>query len=88
MVVLVAFAGSAVVLVFADVEFAAEDGLDAFGLGRVEEVHRAVDVAVVGHGDGFLAESGDAVDEFINVAGAVEEGVFGVEMEVGEFGHG
>ena len=75
------------VLVLADVELAAQDGLDALGFGRVEEVHRAVDVAVVGHGDGFLAERGDAVDELVNVAGAVEEGVFSVQMEVGEFGH-
>ena len=56
--------------------------------GRVEEVHRTVDIAVVGHGDGLLAERGDAVDELVDVACAVEEGVFGVQMEVGEFGHG
>ena len=56
--------------------------------GGVEEVDGAVDVAVVGHGDGFLAEGGDAVDELVDVAGAVEEGVLGVQMEVGEFGHG
>ena len=87
-VVVVAFAGGAVVFVFGDVEFAAEDGLDAFGLGGFEEVDGAVDVAVVGHGDGFLAEGGDAVDEFVEVAGSVEEGVLGVEMEVGELGHG
>ena len=59
-----------------------------FCLGRIEEVHRPVDVAVVGHGDGLLAQRGDAVDELVDVAGAVEEGVFGVQMEVGEFGHG
>jgi hypothetical protein len=87
-VVFVAFAGGAVVLVLADIEFAAEDGLDAFVLGGFKEVDCAVDVAVVGHGDGFLAEGGDAVDELGDVAGAVEEGVFGVEMEVGELGHG
>ncbi len=72
----------------ADVEFAAEDRLDALGLGRIEEVDGAVDVAVVGHGDGLLAESGDAIDELVDVAGAVEEGVFGMKMKVGEFGHG
>jgi hypothetical protein len=46
--------------------------------GRVEEVHGAVDVAMVGHGDGLLAQRGDAVNEFLEVAGAVEEGVFGM----------
>ena len=59
-----------------------------FFFGSVEEVDCAVDVAMVGHGDGFLAEGGDAVDEFVEVAGSVEEGVLGVEMEVGELGHG
>ena len=86
-VVVVALRGGAMVLVLAHVELAAEDGLDALLLGGVEEVDGAVDVAVVGHGHGFLAEFGDAVDEFLDVAGAVEQGVFGVQMEVGEFGH-
>lgn len=70
----------------ADVELAAEDGLDALGFGGVEKVDCAVDVSVVGHGDGFLAERGDAVNELLDVASAVEEGVLGVQMEVGEFG--
>ena len=43
---------------------------------------------MVGHGDGLLAEGGDAVHELGKVACAVEEGVLGVQMEVGEFGHG
>jgi hypothetical protein len=86
-IVVVTFARGAVVLVFGDVELAAEDGLDAFFLGRFKEMDCAVDVAMVGHGDGLLAEGGDAVDEFGEVAGSVEEGVLGVEMEVGEFGH-
>ena len=71
-----------------DIKLAAKDRLDAFGFGRVEKVHRAVDIAVVGHGDGLLAEGGDAIDELVDIAGAVEEGVFGVQMEVGKFGHG
>ena len=87
-IVVVAFAGRAVVFVFRDVELAAEDRLDAFFLRGLEEVHGAVDVAVVGHGDGLLAQRGNAVNEFLDVAGSVEEGVLGVQMEVGEFGHG
>jgi len=43
---------------------------------------------VVGHGDRLLAQRSYAVDELVEVAGAVEEGLFGVQMEVGEFGHG
>jgi len=87
-IVIVAFAGGAVVFFLGDVEFAAEDGLDAGFFCGVKKVHGAIDIAVVGHGDGFLAEGGDAIDEFGKVAGSVEEGIFGVEMKVGEFGHG
>jgi len=86
-VVVVALGGGAVVLVFAHVELAAKDGFDSLGLGGVEEMDGAVDVAVVGHGDRGLAKFGDAVDEFLDVAGAVEKRVFGVQMEVREFGH-
>ena len=73
---------------FADVELATKNGFDAFLFGDIEEVHRAVDVAVVGHGDGALAERGHAVHELGKVASAIEEGVLGVQMEVGELGHG
>jgi hypothetical protein len=76
------------VLILAHIEFAPEDGPDALLLGRIEEMDRSVDVAVVRHGHGLLAEGGDAIDELLDVAGAIEEGVFGVEMKVGELGHG
>ena len=78
----------AMVLALRHVELAAENGADAALLGGVEEVDRAEDVAVVGHGHGLLAQGGDAVHELGEVACAVEEGVLGVQMEVGEFGHG
>ncbi len=87
-VVVVALGRSAMVLVLAHVEFAPEDRLDSLLFGRVEEMDRSVDVAVVGHGDGLLAERGDAIDELLDVAGTIEEGVFGVEVKVGELGHG
>ncbi len=76
------------VLVLAHVQFAAKDGLDSLLLGGVEKVNGAVNVAVVGHGDGLLAELGDAVDQLGDVAGPVEERVFGMQMKVGEFRHG
>ena len=44
------------VLVLADVEFAAEDRLDSLLLHSVEEVNRAIDVAVVSHGSGGLTD--------------------------------
>ena len=59
-----------------------------FFLGGIEKMHRAVDVAVVRHGHSLLAERGHAIDELGHVAGAVEEGIFGVQMQMSEFGHG
>ena len=88
MVVLVVFRGGAVVVVLADVELAAEDGLDALLLRGVEEVDGAVDVAVVGHGGGGLADVAEVGGEFVDIAGAIEEGVIGVEMKVGKLSHG
>ncbi len=88
MVVFVVFRGGAVVFLVADVELAAQDGFDAFGFGGFEEVDCAVDVAVVGDGYGFLADVVDVGYEFFDVAGAVEEGVVGVQMQVGKFSHG
>jgi hypothetical protein len=87
-VVVVALGGSAMVLVLAYVEFAPEDRLDALLFGRIEKMDRSVDVAVVGHGDGSLAEGGYAIDELLDVAGTIEERVFGMKMKVGELGHG
>ncbi len=48
-------------LFFADVELAAEDGLEALLVHGVEEVDRAVDVAVVGDGGGGLADFGEVL---------------------------
>src|SRR5262249_43146200 len=58
MVVGVAFRRGAMVILFADVKFAADDRLDA-RLGRlIHEFDRSVDVPVVGHGHGFLPDLG------------------------------
>ena len=77
----------AVILRLAHVKFAAQNGLDALGLGRLKKMHCAVDVAVVGHGHGLLPQRRHAVHKLINVASAVEQGILGVQMQMGEFGH-
>jgi hypothetical protein len=43
---------------------------------------------VVGHGDGLLTELGNAIYELFDVASAVEEGVFSMQMKMSKFGHG
>ena len=62
--------------------------MDAVFFGGVEEVDGSVDVAVIGDGDGFLADFRDALDELFDIAGAVEKGVVGVQVKVGKFRHG
>src|SRR5579862_2492976 len=87
MVVVVALRVGTMIFLLADVELAAEDGLDPLLLGGLEEVDGSVDVAVVGDGNGFLSDVGDALYELFYVAGAIEEGVVGVQVQMGEFRH-
>jgi hypothetical protein len=83
-VILVTFGRGAMVIVFADVELASEDGLDSLLLHSVEEVDCAVDVAMVGHGGSGLADFAEMTGEFVYVAGTIEERVVGMKMKVGE----
>jgi hypothetical protein len=71
---------------FGDVDFAADDGLDATSGGGVVEMGGGKEIAVVGDGDGGEAAAGGFLDEFGNFAGAVEEGEIGMEMKVDEAG--
>ena len=75
--------GAGLVALLRDVDFAADDGLDALCLGGVVELDRAEEIAVVGHGDGghFLF---DDVHELADFAGSVEQGIIGVAVEVDE----
>ncbi len=87
MVVGVAFWRSAldvVIVLLADVKLASDDGLDAFLLCRVDKMHGAKNIAVIGHGDGRHPELFHAMDELFDVAGAVKERVIGMEMQVDE----
>jgi hypothetical protein len=54
---------------------------------RIYEVHRAKDVAVVGHGHGGHAELMNAINKFLDIAGAVEQGIITVQMQVDKLGH-
>ena len=77
-----------VVVFLADVKLAADDRLDAGLVRRIHEMHRAEDVAVVGHGHGGHAQLLHPLDKLLDVAGAVEQGVVGMEVQVDELGHG
>ena len=58
------------------IHLAADDRLDSGGLGRLVKVDTAVHDAVVGDGNGGLAQLLDPVHEAVNPAGPVQEAVF------------
>ena len=88
MVVAVAFGRGAMVFLLADVELAAQDRLHARFFGGIDELDRAEDVAVVGHGDRGHVEFFDALDQAFDVASAIEHGVVGMQMKMNELGLG
>ena len=88
MVVGIAFGRRAVVIFFADVEFAADDGFHARLLSRVDKMDCAKDIAVVGHGHGRHAQLFHALAKLFDITGAVEQGVVRVQVQVDELGHG
>ena len=55
---------------------------------RIHEMHRAENVAVIGHGHGGHAEFLHALAELFDVTSAIEQGIVGVQMQVNELGHG
>jgi hypothetical protein len=59
-----------------DIGFHADYGLNARFLGFFLELPRAVEVTVVGNGEGWLLELERPCDQVIDPVGAVEEGVF------------
>ena len=81
--------GAGLVPLLRNVDFAADDGMDALALWRRCRTDRAEEIAVIGHGDGGHFLLGDHLHELIDFAGAVEQRVVGVVVEVNEwsFGH-
>jgi len=76
-------------VVAGDIDFAADDRVDAGGFGGVIEGDGAEEVAMIGHADGGHVLFGADLHELVDFAGSVEEGVVGVVVEVdeGEIGH-
>lgn len=54
----------------------------------MEKIECAEDVAVVRNGHGGHAELLDARHQLVYVAGAVQQGVIGMKVQVDEFRHG
>ena len=72
-----------------EIYLAADDRLDAVLSAGLVELHRAVHHAVIGETEGGLLELRGAGGERFDLAGAVEQGVLGVHMQMGagEVGH-
>ena len=64
------------------VGFQPDDGLDAGLSGGVVELDHTEHGAVVGDGDARHAHCVGAFDQFVDVAESVEQGVFGVDVEM------
>src|ERR1019366_3088020 len=87
MVVSVTVGGSArddVIVFLANVEFAANNRFDAGLVRCIHEMHGAKNIAVIGHGHRGHAKFLDPINEFLNVASAVEQRVIAVEMQMDE----
>jgi hypothetical protein len=67
-----------------EVDLAAEDGFDAGFVRRPVELDRPVHVAVVGQCEGGHLEFLGARDELVDLGRAIQEGVFGVGVQVDE----
>src|SRR5262249_21286464 len=70
-----------------NVGLAAEDRLDARGLGLLVEVDRAEHVAMVGDRNGFHALAEDLREQVGQPDGAIEQAVGGMQMQMRELGH-
>ena len=73
---------------FSQVYLAADQRLQAVRLRLEVEVDRAEEVAVVGEGQRLHAETRGAVHQPVDPAGAVQQAVVAVDMEVDEIGVG
>ena len=87
-IVFIALTWRAVVLFFGDIKLATKNWLDAFCLGRVEEVDRAIDIPVVRHRDRLLPQRRYPVHEFVDVASPIEQRVFRMQMQMRKLRHG
>jgi hypothetical protein len=87
-VVIIALRVGTVVFLLTHIQLAAENRLDALLLRSLKKMHSAVNISVVGDRDRGLADVLNALDELVDVAGAIEEREVGVEMQMCELSHG
>ena len=70
------------------IDLAADDGADALLFALLVEIDDAVHDTMIGDGDGGLAQGLGALDQPLDAAGAIEEAVFAVDVQMDKIGHG
>ena len=70
------------------IDLAADDGADALLFALLVEIDDTVHDTVIGDGDGGLAQGLGALDQPLDAAGAIEEAVFAVDVQMDKIGHG
>ena len=70
------------------IDLAADDGADALLFALLVEIDDAVHHAVVGDGDGRLSQLPGALHQSLDAAGAVQQAVFAVDVQMDKIGHG
>ena len=70
-----------------DIHLTAENGPDPFPARRLIKIHHAVHDAVIGDGDRLLPKLTGTANQPLDTAGAVEQAVFTVHMQMDK-GHG
>src|SRR5580700_5993375 len=76
-----------VIIFLADVKFAANDRLHAELGGLGDELDGAKNIAVVGHRHSGHAELVHMFAKPLDIAGAIQQGVIGMQVQVNELGH-
>ena len=67
-----------------NIHLTANDRLDACGFGCIIKGNTAVHNTVVGNGNGGLAQLFDIVKQAVNTAGAIQQAVLSMQVQVGE----
>jgi len=84
--------GTSVIDLFAvmDIPFHTDDRFDARRLHLLVKIDGAEHIAMVGHRDRGHAEFFDTLDQIGDLVGSVKQGVFCMQMQVGEglYAHG
>ncbi len=67
-----------------EIDFTADDRLETLGQHRIVKVDHAVEDAMIGDGTGLHAQRGKAVGQVAQADRPVEQGVFGMQVQVGK----